>query len=179
MTKTEMMTAYNARSAAHVYALGFVHMNRLYAKKLSFEELSQYFKLDRASSKRGGFLKIRIKLTAKDRAELSEFFKLDRASSKRGGFLKIRIKLTSADRAKLSATAELIGTADLLEKDTAHNKGENFERELTERWTAETWVKDSIPFNVAGDIVVNGENVQVKLDGAELTNEKILARLGA
>ena len=148
MTKTEMMTAYNALSASHVYALGFVHSGNLYAQKLTF-------------------------------AELSEFFKLDRASSKRGGFLKIRIKLTSADRAKLSATAELIGTADLLEKDTAHNKGENFERELTERWTAETWVKDSIPFNVAGDIVVNGENVQVKLDGAELTNEKILARLGA
>ena len=146
MTKTEMMTAYEALTASHVYALGFVHGGLLYAQKLSF-------------------------------AELSEFFKLDRASSKRGGFLKIRIKLTSADRAKLSATAELIGTADLLEKDTAHNKGENFERELTERWTSETWVKDSIPFNVAGDIVVNGENVQVKLDGAELTNEKILGRL--
>jgi hypothetical protein len=146
MTKTEMMTAYNARSAAHVYALGFVHMNRLYAKKLSFEELSQYFKLDRASSKRGGFLKIRIKLTAKDRAELS-------------------------------ATAELIGAEDLLTKDTAHNKGENFERELTERWTAETWVKDSVPFNVAGDIRVDGVEIQIKLDGAELTNEKILSRL--
>jgi hypothetical protein len=148
MTKTEMINRYNALSASHVYALGFVHGGNLYAQKLNF-------------------------------AELSEFFKLDRASSKRGGFLKIRIKLTAADRATLSATAELIGSADLLEKDTAHNKGENFERELTERWTSETWVKDSIPFNVAGDIVVNGENVQIKLDGAELTNEKILARLGA
>jgi hypothetical protein len=148
MTKTEMINRYNALSASHVYALGFVHAGNLYAQKLSF-------------------------------AELSNFFKLDRASSKRGGFLKIRIKLTAADRATLSATAELIGSADLLEKDTAHNKGENFERELTERWTSETWVKDSIPFNVAGDIVVNGENVQIKLDGAELTNEKILARLGA
>ena len=148
MTKTEMMTAYERMSASHVYALGFVHGGNLYAQKLSF-------------------------------TELSAFFKLDRASSKRGGFAKIRIKLTATDRATLSATAELIGSADLLSKDTAHNKGENFERELTERWTAETWVKDSIPFNVAGDIVLNGVNVQVKLDGAELTNEKILSRLGA
>ena len=109
--------------------------------------------------------------------ELSRFFKLDRASSKRGGFAKIRIKLTSKDRAELSLTAELIGAESLLTADAKHNKGENFERELTERWTAETWVKDSVPFNVAGDIVVNGENVQVKLDGAELTNEKILGRL--
>ena len=146
MTKTEMLTAYNARSASHVYALGFVYGGNLYAQKLSF-------------------------------AELTAFAKLDRASSKRGGFAKIRIKLTASDRAELSLTAELIGAESLLTADAKHNKGENFERELTERWTAETWVKDSVPFNVAGDIVVNGENVQVKLDGAELTNEKILSRI--
>lgn len=148
MTKTEMMTAYERLSASHTYALGFVCGGNLYAKTMNF-------------------------------AELSAFFKLDRASSKRGGFAKIRIKLTSKDRAELSLTAELIGAESLLTADPAHNKGENFERELTERWTAETWVKDSVPFNVAGDIVLNGENVQVKLDGAELTNEKILARLAS
>ena len=148
MTMNEMMTAYNARSASHVYALGFVHGGNLYATKLNFAELSRYFKLDRASSKRGGFAKIRIKLTSKDRAELS-------------------------------FTAELIGAESLLTADPAHNKGENFERELTERWTAETWVKDSVPFNVAGDLVLNGENVQVKFDGAELTNERTLMRIGA
>ena len=148
MTMNEMMTAYNARSASHVYALGFAHNGNLYAKTLSFDELSR-------------------------------FFKLDRASSKRGGFAKIRIKLTASDRATLSAEAELIGSADLLTADPAHNKGENFERELTERWTAETWVKDSVPFWVKGDITVNGVEIQIKLDGAELTNEKILERIGA
>jgi hypothetical protein len=147
MTMTEMMNAYSARSAAHTYALGFAHAGRLFVAKLSFSQLSAYFKLDRASSKRGGFAKIRIKLTAKDRAELS-------------------------------ATAEMLGAESLLTADTAHNKGENFERELTERWTSEAWVKDSVPFWVAGDIRVNGEEIQVKLDGAELTNEKTLARLG-
>ena len=146
MTKTEMMTNYRAKSAAHVYALGFLYEHRLYAAKLSFDELSKFFKLDRASKSHGGMLKIRIRMTAKDRAELS-------------------------------ATAELIGAEDLLMKDTAHNKGENFERELTERWTGEHWVKDSVPFWVAGDIRVDGVEIQVKLDGAELTNEKILGKL--
>ena len=146
MTMTEMKVAYCARSAAHKYALGFVFGGNLYVITLSF-------------------------------AELSRFFKLDRASSKRGGFAKIRIKLTSAERAELAQTAELLGAESLLVKDAKHNKGENFERELTERWTTETWVKDSIPFWVAGDIRVNGEEVQVKLDGAELTNERILSRL--
>ena len=146
MTMTEMKVAYCARSAAHKYALGFVFGGNLYVITLSF-------------------------------AELSRFFKLDRASSKRGGFAKIRIKLTSAERAELAQVAELLGAESLLVKDAKHNKGENFERELTERWTTETWVKDSIPFWVAGDIRVNGEEVQVKLDGAELTNERILSRL--
>ncbi len=146
MDKIEMLTRYNARSASHVYALGFVFEGRLYAQKLSFDELTRFAKLDRASKSHGGMLKIRIKLTAKDRAELS-------------------------------ATAELIGAEDLLTKDAKHNKGENFERELTERWTSETWVKDSVPFWVAGHIRVAGVEVQVKLDGAELTNEKILSRL--
>ena len=148
MTMTEMMNAYNARSASHVYALGFVCDGNLYAQKLSF-------------------------------AELSKYFKLDRASSKKGGMLKIRIRMSSADRAELKLTAECIGAENLLTADPAHNKGENFERELTERWTAEKWVKDSVPFWMAGDIKLNGVNVQVKLDGAELTNEKILTRLGA
>ena len=146
MTMNEMTIAYARKTAAHKYALGFIYNGRLYVVILSFAELSRFFKLDRASSKRGGFAKIRIKLTAKDRAELS-------------------------------ATAEELGAEDLLMKDTAHNKGENFERELTERWTAETWVKDSVPFWVKGDITVNGEEIQVKLDGAELTNEKILSRI--
>ena len=146
MTMTEMKMAYCSRSAAHKYALGFVFDGCLYVITLNFIELSRYFKLDRASSKRGGFAKIRIKLTAKDRAELS-------------------------------ATAELIGSEDLLMKDTAHNKGENFERELTERWTSETWEKDSVPFWVAGDIRVDGVEIQVKLDGAELTNERTLGRI--
>ena len=146
MTMQDMMNRYNAKSGAHTYALGFVFEKRLYAAKLSFEELSRFFKLDHASSKRGGFAKIRIRMTAKDRAELS-------------------------------ATAELLGAEDLLTADKAHNKGENFERELTERWTGETWVKDSVPFWVCGDIRVDGVEIQVKLDGAELTNEKVLAGL--
>ena len=144
----EMARKYNTAAAAHTYALGFVYGHKLYVVKLSFAELSLYFKLDRASSKKGGMLKIRIRMTATQKAELS-------------------------------LRAEELGAEDLLEKDSKHNKGENFERELTERWTAEEWVKDSIPFTVAGDIRVDGIEIQVKLDGAELTNEKALKNLVA
>ena len=149
MTREEMLNTYEAHSAADAYILGFVHHGELFAAELP---------------------------------ELPDaVLKLDHASSKRGGQAKIRVRVAKADKLALIAKglAKIIGKAEDLKADANHNKGENFERELTERWTAETWVKDSVPFNVAGDLVLNGENVQVKLDGAELTNEKILARLGA
>jgi hypothetical protein len=148
MTPNEMLTRYNAHSAAHTYALGFTWRECLYVTKLTFEEIAKYAKLTRASSAKGGHAKLRIKLTAEDRATLS-------------------------------ASAEKLGTADLLTMDTAHNRGENLEKILTERWVGGTWVKDSTPFWVAGDLRVNGEEIQVKLDGAELTNEKVLSHLAA
>lgn len=108
-------------------------------------------------------------------AELSAYFKADRASSAKGGFAKIRIRATSADLKALLPVATLIGSADLL-NDGHWNKGEMFEKIITERYTAEQWVKDSVPFFKAGDAEINGEQVQIKLNGAELTNEKILRK---
>ena len=107
------------------------------------------------------------------------FLKFDRMSSKRGGWAKIRVKLSSADRKALVACGKaiMIGSADLLDTEDKYNKGERFERIITETLTGETWVKDSVPFNVAGDITLNGEEVQIKFDGAELTNERTLMRM--
>ena len=146
MSKQEMMTMYERWSAAHAYILGFVCEGKLYFVELTFAQLSAYFKLDRASSKRGGFAKIRIKLTAEQRKALT-------------------------------AIATVLGSADLLTADSKYNKGENFEKVITEKLTSDRWSKDSKPFNECGDIRVNGVEIQVKLDNAELTNEKILGRL--
>ena len=143
----ELTTAYNKNSASHIYYFGFILAGLLYAVcGMSFDELSAYFKNDRAS-------------TAK------------------GGFRKIRIKATSADLKALLPKALLIGSADML-LDEKWNKGEMFEKVITEMFTTEKWTKDSVPFFLAGDAVINGENVQIKLNGAELTNERILTRYG-
>lgn len=143
----ELTAAYNKNSASHIYCFGFIVAGLLYAMMgMTFDELSAYFKNDRAS-------------TAK------------------GGFRKIRIKANSADLKALLPKALLIGSADML-NDPKWNKGEMFEKIITEMFTTEKWVKDSVPFHLAGDAVINGENVQIKLNGAELTNERILTRLG-
>ena len=142
-----MLNAYNKNSAAHTYYFGFIVAGLLYAVcGMTFEELTA-------------------------------FCKMDRASTAKGGFRKIRIRATAAQCAALIPSALLIGSADLL-NDSKYNKGEMFEKIITERFTAAQWVKDSVPFFAAGDAEINGEQVQIKLNQAELTNEKILARYG-
>ena len=143
----ELLTAYRKNSASRIYYFGFIVAGLLYV------------------------------VTGMTLDELATMCRMDRASTAKGGFRKIRIKAHSADLAALIPKALLIGSADLL-NDSHWNKGEMFEKIITEMFTTEKWSKDSVPFFLAGDAVINGENVQIKLNGAELTNEKILKRFG-
>lgn len=148
MTRAEMIDRYNTLSASTAYIIGFI-LNGLLYYTMSAHIADQFLKYDRMSSKRGGWAKIRVRLSSADRKALVD-----------------------------QGRAILLGSADLL-TDKKYNKGECFERIITETLTGEQWVKDSIPFNVAGDITLNGEQVQIKFDGAELTNEKCLMRIAA
>ena len=140
-----MTETYNKNSAAHTYYFGFVLAGLLYVVAgMSFTELSAYFKMDRASSAKGGFAKIRIRANV-------------------------------ADLKALLPKATLLGSEDLLTEAVA-NKGDGFEKVIVERYTAEKWARNSVPFFKAGDATINGEQVQIKLNGAELTNERILKR---
>lgn len=144
MTYENMIRTYNKLSAAHSYILGLTDKEAVYYVTVGWDELRKYLKADRASSKRGGTLKARIRLSSKDRKELLE----------------------------TGRAVRLCGIDELTKG--IYNRGENFERVITETLTETVWTKDSIPFYVQGDIQLNGEEIQVKLDGAELTNEKTL-----
>lgn len=144
---TNLLNAYDKNSAAHTYYFGFIVAGLLYL------------------------------VCGMTFAELTAYCKMDRASSAKGGFRKIRIRANAAQCAALIPKAMLIGSAELL-NDPKWNKGEMLEKIVTERFTAEEWVKDSVPFFKAGDVTINGEQVQIKLNQAELTNEKILTRYG-
>ena len=85
--------------------------------------------------------------------------------------------MNAEQRRLLAETAENLGDYDqLIKVADKYNDGEHFERVLTERWTGETWVKDSKPYYEGGDLRVNGVEIQVKLDGAELTNERVVLK---
>ena len=108
MTRNEMINRYNALAVATAYIIGFVFKGMLYYT-MSAHIDDAYLKLDRMSSKRGGWAKIRVKLSSADRKALVEYGK-----------------------------AVLLGSADLLNTDDKYNRGERFERVITETLTGET-----------------------------------------
>lgn len=61
--------------------------------------------------------------------------------------------------------------------ETKYNRGEIFEKIITER-NGQEWVKDNVPFTKAGDLMVNEISYQIKFEKAAYCNEKLLANLG-
>jgi len=140
-----MTETYHANSAAAEYWFGFILNHIVYVVcGMTFEDLKPFFRLERASTAKGGFAKIRI------RARVPELTAL------------------------LPRAIEL-GDESILTASVA-NKGDGFEKVVVERFTAEQWAKNSVPFFADGDATINGVKVQIKLNGAELTNEKILRK---
>lgn len=136
---------YNQIAGAHSYIVGFCKGSSLYYVKLNWQGMLDLLKEDHASSSKGGYFKLRVMVSA-----------------------------TQALKFMTAGKAVKVGTVDDLSADNKHNKGENFERIITEKLAGKTWGKDSLPFYMQGDINVNGEEIQIKLTGAELTNEKTM-----
>ena len=105
--------------------------------------------------------------------EMEKYFKAEKAAKSKGGFLKIRIKAKVAECAELLPRAILLGGEEIL-NDPKWNAGIKFEKIVTEQIADQTWTRDSVPFWVGPDIELNGRMIQVKFNGAELTNEKTI-----
>lgn len=145
MTREDMIRVYASLTAVHKYLLGFELDGFLY-----------YVMYD-------GMIE-------------DSLLKLTRMSSKRGGWAKIKIRLSTRDKHRLVSRAVCLGRVDIMNYDDQYNKGDHFERVIVERVAGLTWEKNSDPFWTGGDVVINGEQVQVKFEEAELTNERTLTR---
>ena len=104
---------------------------------------------------------------------MPRFLQVEQASRNQGENLRLRIK-RQYKKQLLNKGAILLGSADLLNAEK-YNKGEIFEKLVTE-YFGQTWEKDNVPFWVQGDIEVNGEQIQIKLDSATLMNTKQIAK---
>lgn len=145
MTRNEMLARYDELKASDIYAVGFEYSNQLY-----------------------------VTMTKELR---DDCVKLDSASTAKGSYAKLRIKLNARIKAMLVATKKAVcwGSIELIDYKDQYNRGDHFEKVVVERLTKTEWHKNSTPFYVAGDLEWNGQQVQVKFDGAELTNEKTLS----
>jgi hypothetical protein len=108
-------------------------------------------------------------------ADLRPFLKIEKAAASKGGHSKIRIKARVGELAELLPRATLLGDEEIL-ADEKWNTGIKFEKVVTEQVAGQEWVRDSVPFWIAGDLEINGKQIQVKFNGAELTNEKTISR---
>lgn len=112
-------------------------------------------------------------------AELMNITKVDKAS--RGAGYSLRFRPTNAIKQYLVAMgADVLCSVDYfnsLVKSHKYNKGETAEMLVTEQLFGQEWVKDSVPFTVAGDIEDNGIAYQHKHEGATFCNEKTLRNL--
>lgn len=98
-------------------------------------------------------------------------------SKERGGAKKLALQ---ADKviAYVQEHGEPYCSWDAIKPRDKRNAGEWFEfLQLEEFEGATSWVKDSTAFNVAGDVTINGEEWQVKFQGASLARLSKLAQL--
>ena len=104
------------------------------------------------------------------------FMKVEHESSKKGGCAKLQLRLNNVYKEQLIRKgAYMLGSASLLEGE--YNKGVEFERYITEMNGQTFRGKDNVGFWVAGDIEIEGKQVQVKFDGAQIVVERTLIRL--
>ena len=150
MTREEMISKYEEKSAATSHIFGFPFEGALYS------------------------------YTTNDLSEIDEVLKLGRAAKSHGGAQKIRISFSKLTKKKLidNGKAVKLGTLDIMSYIDKYNAGEHFEHYIHEL-NGQTWVKDTVPFYKAGDIELDGEQVQIKYDGATLVSEATLVRLYA
>lgn len=141
-----LLIGYNATTAATLYFIGFILHGLIY----------------------GGFVKV-LPLEA---------LQLSRESTARGGALKIRVRFKKDTKLTLKARGIVkpLTTITALEVDKRYNRGDNFEKWVVENIAGKQWAKNSTPYWISGDMELNGEQVQIKFDGAELVNEKSLRK---
>lgn len=109
---------------------------------------------------------------------LNSVLKLDKAS--RGAGMSLRFKPNKEQKNYLASFGYTVLCSekffDELVKESKYNKGEIFEKLVTE-YFGQVWEKDSVPFYLDGDITVNEVPYQIKFESATFTNERQLARL--
>ena len=137
------------------------------------EMFANYEKFNKAEKYIIGFShKGNIYMKMVDHLDL-DMITLESASKNQGTSLRFRPK--SAHKAQMILESICLGSIEMI-LDQKYNKGEMFEKVITEYYGQE-WVKDTIPFHKAGDLNLNGIEIQIKFEKAALCTSKTIEKL--
>ena len=105
------------------------------------------------------------------------YTKVQKECSKAGGGYGLYVNInTNKIKKQLIKKAFKVGTIQELEN-SIYNKGVMFEKMVYEYYGQEFRGKDSVPFHKAGDIVIDGKQIQVKYLHARICYDKTLKKL--
>lgn len=137
-----LINFYESKAYAHNYIFGFTFAKNVYMVQTTADILPYVMTLDSAS--RGQGYSLRFKPNKTQKALLIE------------------------KGAKVLCSEQMF--MDEVES-SKYNRGEIFEKLVTEQF-GQVWEKDNIPYTEAGDIEVDGIDIQIKFEKATFTNEK-------
>ena len=143
----EFIDTYNNNAYTYNYIFGFNYKGNVYMVKTTSKVLAYVLKLDKAS--RGKGYSLRFKPNNKIR------------------------EMLLAEGAELICSVEMFKS---LVADSKYNKGEIFERLVTE-WYGQEWEKDNVPFTDDGDLTVDGIAYQIKYEQATFITEAQMMRM--
>lgn len=107
---------------------------------------------------------------------MPRYMRVEHESSKKGGCAKLQLRLPKPYQKQLiKKGAVCIGNEKILDGD--YNKGVQFEKLVNEMNGKEFRGKDNVPFYMEGDIEINGKQVQIKFNGAQIVVERTLKKL--
>lgn len=107
---------------------------------------------------------------------MPRYMRVEHESRKHGGAAKLQLRLPQCYQEQLIRKgATCIGHEDILKGQ--YNKGVEFERVINELNGQEFRGKDNVPFYVSGDITIEGKEIQIKFNGAQVVVERTLERL--
>lgn len=108
---------------------------------------------------------------------MPRYMSVQHSSSKTGRVPKLQLTINNSHKEQMIRKGAIcLGSEDLVVCDDL-NKGFAFERLVSEYYGIEYRGQDNVGFWVGGDLEVNGEQIQVKFQGAQIVAEKTLERL--
>ena len=107
---------------------------------------------------------------------MPRYMRVEHESSKKGGCAKLQLRLPQNYQKQLMRKGAIcLGSEEILNGE--YNKGVEFERLVSEMNGQTFRGKDNVPFYVEGDLEIDGKQVQIKFNGAQIVVERTLKKL--